>query len=254
MRHVLFFITMMLAAAPAYAWVPLAQMAQAGDYQQSSTGRFTISADDITEKVEQSLKKENMGDLVEALLSTGKDAPVFQAKTPLTVKLHALSLSPEREAWQAQAYMLSEGKTLAVLPVSGRYRSMVRVPVLVHAMDSKEIIEPSDIKTITMPERQLRKDTVLDEKSVIGLSPRNQISAGRPMRLTEVSKPRLITKKAAVEMIYTSNFINIRSVGEALENGAEGDVIRVKNIDSQRAISARVIGPNKVEVNMANTL
>lgn len=217
-------------------------------------GRFLISRGELADAVSEILQKEGIADDVKATVVEPMQPTIYQASTPITLKLHAVRVSANRQAWQAEAYVMSAAKTLAVIPVSGRYQVMQRIPVLARVMSSDDVIEASDLNYITVPERQLRKDTIRDAASLIGTAPRNQVSANRPVRATEISKPRLVSKKSQVEMLYTSQYLTIRSVGEALENGAEGDLIRIKNADTDRAVTARVVGEGKVEVNLARTM
>lgn len=255
------FTALVATTSHAESWVAPSQLSSsatryhsdATDYRQQSTGRFSIEKREVAAAVEDSLIREGLAENLDVTVMSPMDASLYQAGKPVTLKLHALAVSPERSSWQAQAYVLSEGKTLAVIPVSGRYQVMVRVPVLMHSMDNNDVIEKDDIDYVVIAERQLRKDTVRSTSELIGLAPRSQISAKRPVRSGEVAKPRLVSKKSQVEMVYSSDYMSIRSIGQALENGAEGDLIRVKNMDSERAVTARVIGPNKVEVNLSHT-
>lgn len=217
-------------------------------------GRFLISKMELGESVAKILQEEGIAGDIQATVVEPAAPAIYQHNKAITLKLHALNVSAERQAWQAEAYVMSEGKTLAVIPVSGRYQIMQRIPVLARALTATDTIEKGDISYITLPDRQLRKDTITDAASLIGYAPRNHISPHRSIRATEIVKPRLITKKSQVEMLYSSQYVTIRSVGEALENGSEGDLIRVKNTDSDRAVTARVVGAGKVEVNLARTM
>jgi flagella basal body P-ring formation protein FlgA len=45
-----------------------------------------------------------------------------------------------------------------------------------------------------------------------------------------------------------SGTLNVRMPGEALSNGGMSEQIKVKNLNSQRVIKARVTAPGQVEV------
>ncbi len=265
MRTVSFFLglvfSLLAAQALAEGWrsassIVASAQPQAGveTYADAAGGRFSIEKKDVASDVAGALEASGVADMVDATVLSPLDARLYQSRVPVTLKLHALSVAPERGVWQAEAYVLSEGKTQSVIPVSGRYQMMQKIPVLVHAMGNRDVIEASDLDSVVVPERSLRKDTVRDPSALIGLSPRGNISAGRPIRLSEISKPQIISKKSQVEMLYTTEHMSIRSIGMALENGAVGDLIRVQNTDTERAVTARVVGANKVEVNLSQPM
>lgn len=53
-----------------------------------------------------------------------------------------------------------------------------------------------------------------------------------------------------VTMVVRAGGLNVTASGEALQPGAAGQTIRVRNVDSQRVLSARVTGPGTVEVEL----
>ena len=84
---------------------------------------------------------------------------------------------------------------------------------------------------------------------MLGQSPRSIISAQRAIRANELTQPVVIKKGEAVEMSFTTKYMHIKTTGIALEDGAKGASIRVKNEKSGKAVSARVEDAGKVEVN-----
>lgn len=216
--------------------------------------RHIITSQEIETAVKDALQKENLADNISASLHSHAAGVIYQHKKPLQLKLHALSVSANSQAWQAEAYMISEHKTIAVIPVSGRYETLRRLPVLSRSMNDADVISKDDIAYVELPEQRVNKNAIQTADALIGLSPKNRISAGRPIRAHEVTKPRMVEKNGQVALIYSTEHLTIHGVGQALENGTMGDLIRIKNIDSGRAITAKVIDHNKVEVNLARAL
>ena len=134
-------------------------------------------------------------------------------------------------------------------PVSGTYMSTINVPVVTRQLSHSDVIEEKDLTTKAFPERLLRKDTITDAKQLIGQSPRNMITPDRPIRTTEVSSPVLIKKGTPVQLTFTNPYMSLKTTGTALQDGARGDMIRVKNDKSEKAVSGRVTGAGTVEVN-----
>ncbi len=148
---------------------------------------------------------------------------------------------------------MSAGKTEIVKPIAGFYGAMIDVPVLTRQLAQHDVIEEKDIAIRSFPERQLRKDTVTDSKDLIGKSPRSAISPDRSIRMSEIAMPIVIKRGEPVEMTYDTQYMHIKATGVALEDGAKGSLIRIKNDKSEKAVTGRVEGPGHVQVN-ADTL
>ena len=58
--------------------------------------------------------------------------------------------------------------------------------------------------------------------------------------------PIIINKASTVEIVYQNNGIEVRAVGTALQDGREGEMIRVQNEVSKKIISGLVLDKNTV--------
>jgi flagellar basal body P-ring formation protein FlgA len=229
----------------------LAHQAVATD---ARNGRYSISLRDAETMLEEKITKQNIAEYTRVRLTVPASPILYQSKTPVNLAIHNARIDPARMAVQGEAYVLSENKTISVIPVSGRYEIMQNIPVLRQHTSNRDVIEPGDIDYKLFPERSLPKGTITNENQLIGLSPRGTVSAGRPLRSTELAKPIAIKKGAAISMRYSTANMTIQSIGQALENGSIGDMIRIKNTDSERAVTGRVVNNNMVELNPASSL
>lgn len=254
---------LVLGALPAHAanWQNAAEVAQLASAQQpgmaatASTGSyFQITKQDVAEAVAKQMQQQGLHKQAAATLDAGIPSVLYGANHPLSLRIHALQVDTQAQRWQAQAYIMNASATEVVKPIAGRFDATLNVPVLSRQLRDGDVIEAHDLVIRTVPERQLRKDAITDRAQLIGKSPLRIISAGRPIRLAEVSAPKVITKGQVVEMYYTTPHMSIHTTGEALEDGAPGQLIRIKNSTSDKAISARVVAAGKVEVNSARTL
>lgn len=255
-------IITLASQAHAEGWVSPAQYAaaknpaagQAMEPLSSNPTYFSITAKDVEKKVAENMAADGVAEQVEVNLLPSGIPVLYKTNHPIQLVVHALQIDPDAKRWQAEAYIMSEGKTESVKPVSGRYDELVKVPMLVRQMGSKDVISMEDIELRLVPARKLRKDTVLDVDQLIGKSARQMISANRMMRMAEITAAITIEKDHQVEMVYNTPYMSIRTMGKALENGTTGELIRVMNHDTQRSVSARVIDSSRVEVNPATTI
>ncbi len=220
----------------------------------SPTPYFTITPNDVAMAVAKQLQLQAVEEHPQVTLAAGTPPTLYSANHPLSITIHALQIDTASKRWQAQAYIVANGKTETVKPISGIYAGMINVPVLIHQVTRNERIEASDLSQKLVPSRLVRKDTITDASQLIGQSPRAVISADRPIRQSEVSAPIMVKKGDAVELTYTNPHMSIKTSGIALQDGAKGDMIRVKNEKSEKAVSGRVAAAGRVEVNSSPAL
>jgi len=78
----------------------------------------------------------------------------------------------------------------------------------------------------------------------------------RPTVIDQVLTPQhleqaeVVQKGDHVVIIARSGSLSVRMPGEALSKGGQGEQIRVRNLNSQRVVKARITGPGQVEVAM----
>ncbi len=216
---------------------------------------FTVSRADVEKAAAEQIKRQVADNKsIRAVMDPGLAPILHAADHPLKITLQAMQIDTAAHRWQGQAFIVGNKATESVRAVSGRYDTLISVPVLTRQFNHGDVIEASDIVMREIPERQLRKDTITNASSILGKSPLRMISADRPMRGNEIAEPVLIKKGDAVEMTFTAPSVHIRDQGEALEDGAKGALIRVKNMKTGRAVTARVEAKGHVEANPEKTM
>ena len=210
---------------------------------------YKITTADVGNAVAQQLQTQGVETKAEVNMAPGLPNPMYSSDHKVDVVIHTLQIDTSAKRWQAQAYFVSAGKTESVVPISGSYGSMVDVPVVTRQFNRGDVIEEKDVQMLSMPERQLRKDTIMTAKALIGQSPRAGISPNRPIHQQEITPPLVIKRGDIVEMSFSTPYMQIKASGIALEDGALGKFIRVKNQKSERAVSAQVMSAGHVSVN-----
>jgi flagella basal body P-ring formation protein FlgA len=76
-----------------------------------------------------------------------------------------------------------------------------------------------------------------------------QVPADRLLSWTDIARRPLVRKGEIVDVIASEGmlFVSLRAL--ALENGAQGEMVVVRNLESRKDISAVVVADNRVEVN-----
>lgn len=209
---------------------------------------YQITSGDVARTVAEQLQSQAVETKAQATLNPGTPSVLYSGDRTITLVVHGLQVDPQTKRWQAQAHFMVNGKTESVRPVGGLYEKLVDVPVVSRQLNRDSVIEEKDLTFKAMPERQLRKDVILDTKQLIGTAPKSGITPGRPIHANEIAAPLVIKRGDLVEMAFHTTHIHIKTTGIALEDGSKGATIRVKNQKSQLAVSAKVEAAGRVTV------
>lgn len=90
-------------------------------------------------------------------------------------------------------------------------------------------------------------DALSDPEAAVGRSSRRALRAGDPLRRGQLIDAPMVRRGDAVRIVATNGAVQVTAAGSALEAGAEGAVVRVRNDRNGNVIRARVIGVGTVE-------
>jgi len=146
--------------------------------------------------------------------------------------------------------------TLRFRDASGRERSLaVRLawtqPVLVltRSLRRGDILKESDV---TVRQIKVNRPGVYASRvsEVVGRSVTKNLSQGETLTLNSVFDAPIIERGKSVIILAKSGGLAVKAKGEALESGALGDTIRVRNVTSRTVLTAVVVAEDTVEVKM----
>jgi flagella basal body P-ring formation protein FlgA len=105
--------------------------------------------------------------------------------------------------------------------------------------DAQVTIERRDISNIA--------DPISSPAEAVGQMSRRMLRPGDILRSGQLSSPVLVKRGDAVLMVARREGIEVSAAGEALDAGARGAVIRVRNAGSGQVVRMRVAGQGTVE-------
>ncbi len=132
--------------------------------------------------------------------------------------------------------------------ITGTIFRTVDVPIIKRHIMPGEIIRKRDIDFQRRKVAAVRRDTVLDLATLVGMTPIRGARAGAPVRITEIRRPLVIDKGGLVTIVHKIDQMMLTAQGKALDAGSTGDTIRVRNVRSKTVVEARVVGPSQVVV------
>lgn len=213
-----------------------------------SNGVFTVTVDEAEDALARAIEQEGTADMVAATITNTRSNVLYRYDNALQTEVKTLKINDHDGRFSANLYFVSGDEVISAAPVSGRYEEMVMVPTARQRLRNGDIIAANDLEDISYPVSKLRKDTVMDAAELIGKTPERVISDGRPIRMAELQTPSILEKGATVQMRYKTPYMTISTAGEALEDGAEGDTIKVRNVESSKIVEARIQSAEEVIV------
>jgi len=133
----------------------------------------------------------------------------------------------------------------------GKVYRTADMPVLVRPVAAGEVIRARDIELVKMRVDQINATTVNDPDKLLDKAARKVLPAGQPVRVSDVMAPLLVTKNHMVNVKITTARLAITMQGKALDDGAEGDKVRVVNTRSDKIVQGVVSGKGEVVVSTA---
>lgn len=142
---------------------------------------------------------------------------------------------------------IGNGKSLRTKAM-GQVHAVIEVPVLGRHAAPGEVIRAEDIVWTDMRAKRSNHNTVTNIDQLVGHSVRRPISAGRVIRRTDVQPLQLVQKGDLVTMVFKTRMMTLTLRGQALENGARKQSIRVKNLASGKTVIGSVTDSGIVAV------
>ncbi len=89
-----------------------------------------------------------------------------------------------------------------------------------------------------------------DIKDVTDLQPKRNMMPGTVLNPANLVARKMVESGQRVTILFKSKGLQIRSNGQALQSARYGDLIKVRNISSNRVIEAIVSAPGQVSVGL----
>lgn len=133
--------------------------------------------------------------------------------------------------------------------VTGQAHKMVEVPVLTRRIIKGDVIGKGDVAYVPMRADRVQTDAVMAAEDLIGKTARRgALRDGQPVRAGDIRRPLLVRKNSLVTIVMQVPNMTLTSKGRALDDGSDGDTIRVANSQSNTIVETVVTGAQRVSV------
>jgi len=137
-----------------------------------------------------------------------------------------------------------------VVYVTAQIKAMRRVAVLTSAVTRGTAIKPGDVVLREQDVSSLSGGYFFDEQHIVGKLAKRSLTAGMVISPNELTAPRWVARGQVVTLFVDSGGLQVRAQGEAMVDGAENDLVRVRNVLSGKVVDGFVTAPGTVRVKM----
>lgn len=111
-----------------------------------------------------------------------------------------------------------------------------------------ELIRQSDVIVERRPKAAAGDAAVTVAGDAIGLAARHVLGSGVVLHNSDLMRPEMVHQDDQVVLIYQVPGITLTVRGKAVNSGAEGDIVRVVNLQSNQTVHGRVVAPGQVRI------
>lgn len=207
-----------------------------------------VSGEVIRFALTDELAQRGFGDDYEVALSNPNLMIHIASDQAATAEIVNMSVDPVSERFNAVVSVPAGDPSARRYTVAGRLFAMIDVPVPVTTLRPGETIHEGDIKWVPVRAATVRESIVTDINNLIDMEPRRALRQDTPVRRSDLRLPLDVEKDQIVTMIFETANMSLSATGVAEQDGAVGDIIRVRNSQTKLTIDARVTGPDRVAV------
>jgi flagella basal body P-ring formation protein FlgA len=160
---------------------------------------------------------------------------------------------------QPAARLGKNSLTVAIL-VAGKEEGRVRlngdlllygnVVCTTRKLDRHQRLAASDLTVVRREIGSLDPAFLHRPEEAVGRQPKSSLQAGAILYRHQLDTPLLVKRGERVTIMAQSGEVMVTVPGQARDNGAAGERIRVKNLMSRKEISARVVDNSLVETEL----
>lgn len=219
-------------------------------YSLPHTIEITRAARNVgAEELEDAISKSLAGlarDITLVRVSVPRNSMVAPGETVLSARPLELPRGTGQGVFEVTASG-AEGEGTR-FTVQAQLAEWEEVPVASRALSRGSVVSAEDVVMARLNIAELPRDVLPESERVLGLEVKREISEGAAFKPTDLAIPPLVESGSKVTMRYQSDRFEATASGIALESGAAGQQIRVKNELSKKVVIGTVIEPGLVGV------
>lgn len=187
------------------------------------------------EELEAQIAKDQNLDNVVVSINVGKSHVRSE-------QLEVNNISYDGRMFQADC-ISSKGKQFII---GGKFEEAIEVPALKSDAKLGYIINEDDVVSIKISKSKNLKHVLTTSDEIIGKELKRNVSANKIISKNDLRIKTVLDKGDEVKIVYQKGRLQIEARGQALESGGQDELIRVKNLDSNKTLQARIVDSQTV--------
>ena len=227
-----------------------------GDIKEVAVTRLarTVETREIELQVARAIEhRGGLGEAANLKLTFDRDMQDVRLEASYSgaMQMVASRFEPRNGRFDVAFEIANEG---AAAPTKLRFTGVaietVEAAVLMRDVERGDILKSSDVSVERRPRSEISGEAAGRDRA-LGMQMRRGVRAGQPLKTADLAKPDLVQRDQTVTLIFESAGLYLTVRGKALENGTEGDVVNVLNLQSKRTVAGTVIGRGQVAIQVA---
>jgi len=225
------------------------------DIKQVTVTRLarTVDTSNIREGVARALEhRSGLGDAANLTLTFDRDLQDLRLDAANTGAMQpvAVRYEPRSTRFDVTFEIASDNGAPTKLRFTGTAIETVEAAVLTRNIERTDLLKSSDIIVERRPKAEIGGEAATRE-SALGMQVRRAMRAGQALKVADLAKPDLVQRDQGVTLIYQTAGLYLTTRAKALDNGTEGDVVNVLNLQSKRTVTGIVTGRGQVTIQVA---
>ena len=174
--------------------------------------------------------------------------PMVARDAELTVTVERGSCDPDGGRFEVDLGVVAAGAEPHALHVAGRVVQATPVLVATHRLQPGAALRPQDTTVTPLARDRAPDRAATAPEQATGLVLRRALASGEPVLLADLAPALVVSKGERVAIAVEAAGVALSASGEALQAGAVGEQIPVRNPTSRAVLLATVTGPGAVRV------
>ncbi|MBF0437080.1 MAG: flagellar basal body P-ring formation protein FlgA [Magnetococcales bacterium] len=162
------------------------------------------------------------------------------------VETGSLTMSPGQH-WVETA-LLIHGQTEKKVRVPVTLKWELRLPVARKALQRGQRVGADDLEWQVLNMVRNVPDVIRDDKEIVSLVANRRVNPGEALQRSWFERPMDVERGEQVRVLAGGSGFSIEAVAVALDQGRVGDLIQLRNPDTQIRYEARISAPGTVSV------
>jgi flagellar basal body P-ring formation protein FlgA len=209
-----------------------------------------ITGKDIEARILRALAGQSgLADAASLTVGFDNEIKPLQVEAAITAELRIVRLAFDPRSGRFDISLELPGSAIArKLRFTGSIGETFEALVPTRAIAQGEVMRASDLEPARRPKSEGAPNVVREAEQAVGMVAKRPLRAGQAVRESDFAKQEMVARNETVTISYEVPGITVSIRGQALEPGAQGDLINVLNVQSKKTLQATVTGRGRVSV------